>query len=65
MCDSLFGKDMSTKKESGSGGQVTYWEGTVVSHNTPLSPIIRSLLNKVKQVWQLIRKSMDTNEMIK
>ena len=56
---------MSTKKESGSGGQVTYWEGTVVSHNTPLSPIIRSLLNKVKQVWQLIRKSMDTNEMIK
>ena len=28
-CDSLFGKDMSVKTESGFGGQVTYWEGTV------------------------------------
>ena len=41
---------------------VTYWEGTVVSRITPLNPIIRSLLNKVKQVWQLIRKSIDTNK---
>ena len=37
MCDSLFGKDMSAKTESGFEDQVTYWEGTVVSHNTPLS----------------------------
>ena len=34
----------------------------MVSRSTPLSLIIRSLLNKVKQVWQLIRKAMDTNE---
>ena len=26
------------KTEFGFGGQVTYWEGTVVSRNTPLSP---------------------------
>ena len=38
MCDSLFGKDMSVKTEFGFGGQVTYWEDTVVSHNTSLSP---------------------------
>ena len=38
MCDSLFGKDMSVKTESGFGGQVTYWEDTVVSRNTSLSP---------------------------
>ena len=26
------------KTESGSGGRVTYWEGTVIDHTTPLSP---------------------------
>ena len=36
--DSLFGKDMFAKTEFGFGGQVTYWEGTVLSHNIPLSP---------------------------
>ena len=38
MCDFLFGKDMSTKIEFGPGGQVSYWEGTMVSRSTPLSP---------------------------
>ena len=37
LCNSLFGKDMSVKTESRFGGQVTYWEGTVVSRSTPLS----------------------------
>ena len=64
-CDSLFGKDNMWKTKIGSGGQVIYWQGTVVSRSTPLSPIIRFLLNKVRQLWQLIRKSMDTNEIIK
>ena len=64
-CDFLFGKDSLWQTKVGFGGQVTHWEGMVVSRSTPLSPTIRSLLNKVKQVWQLIRKSMDTNEMIK
>ena len=36
--DSLFGKDMLAKTEFGSEGQVTYWEGTVVSCITPLNP---------------------------
>ena len=48
--DSLFGKNMFAKTESRSGGQVTDWEGTVMSRNTPLNPIIRSPLNKVNQV---------------
>ena len=48
--DSLFGKDSLWKTKVGYGGQVTYWEGTMVSRNTPLNPIIRSLLNKVRQV---------------
>ena len=38
MYDSLFGKDMSAKTEFGFGGQVTYWEGTMVSRNTLLIP---------------------------
>ena len=63
-CDS-WRKTSLWKTESGSEGQVTYWEGMTVRRNTPLSPIIRSLLNKVGQVWQLIRKLMDTNEIIK
>ena len=49
-CDSLFEKDSLWKTKIRFGSQVTYWEGTVVSRNTPLSPIIRSLLNKVRQV---------------
>ena len=64
-CDSLFGKDSLWKTKVESEGQVTYWKGTVVSGSTPLSLIIRFLLNKVRKVWQLIRKLMDTNEMIK
>ena len=43
----------------GSGCQVTYQEGMVKDHSTLLT---RSLLIKVKQVWQLVRKSMDTKE---
>ena len=49
-CDCLFRKDSLWKTKVGSKGQVTYWEGTVVSRSTPLSPIIRSLLNKMRQV---------------
>ena len=64
-CDSLFRKDNLWKTKIGSEDQITYWEGMVVSRSTPLNPIIRSLLNKVRQVWQLIRKSMNTNEIIK
>ena len=64
-CDSLFGKNSLWKTKVKFEGQITYWEGTMVSCNTPLNPIIRSLLNNVSQVWQLIKKLMDTNEMIK
>ena len=35
-CDSLFGKNSLWKTKVRSRGQVTYWEGTVVSHSTPL-----------------------------
>ena len=37
-CDSLFGKNGMWKTKYGLGGQVTYWEGTVIDSNTPLSP---------------------------
>ena len=37
MCDSLFGKDIYVKTKSGSGGQITYWKGTVVSCSILLS----------------------------
>ena len=49
-CDSLFRKDNLWKTKIGSEDQITYWEGMVVSRSTPLNPIIRSLLNKVRQV---------------
>ena len=61
-CDSLFGKDNLWKTKVGSRSQVTYWECTVKNRSTPLSSIMRSLLIKVKQVWQLVRKPMDTKE---
>ena len=61
-CDSLFGKDNMWKTKVRFGGQVTYWECTVKNRSTPLSSIMRSLLIKVKQVWQLVRKPMDTKE---
>ena len=61
-CDSLFGKDNLWKTKVGSGSQVTYWECTVKNRSTPLSSIMRSLLIKVKQVWQLVRKPMDVKE---
>ena len=37
-CGFLFGKDSIWKTKVGSGDQVTYYEGTVKDHNTPLSP---------------------------
>ena len=40
----LEGKKIGLQKiEFGSGGQVTYWESTVVSRSTPLSPYTYSL----------------------
>ena len=43
LCDSLFGKYVSAKIESGSEGQVTYLEGTVVSRNTLLNSYMYGL----------------------
>ena len=49
MCNSLFWKYMYAKIESGFEGQVTYWKCKVVSCST-----VQSLLNKLRELWQLI-----------
>ena len=44
-------KSKSVKTEVRFGGQVTYWEGTVKIHSTPLSPLkVGSLIIKLRQV---------------
>ena len=38
LCDFLFEKNISPKIESGSRGQITYYEDMMVNRNTSLSP---------------------------